>query len=52
MRFTPGEFQHNLRVGAALVPSLAVLAGFGGRLPAALLLVSPCPPQAKLRLLA
>ena len=39
MRFTPGDFQHNLRVGAALLPSLAVLAGFGAPLPAALLLV-------------
>ena len=39
MRFSPGEFKHNLRVGAAIMPGLAVLAGFGGKLPAALLLV-------------
>ena len=39
MRFTPNDFQHNARVGAALLPCLAVLAGFGGKLPAAVLLV-------------
>ena len=38
-RFQPSDFQHNLRVAAALVPSLAVLAGFGGQIPAAVLLV-------------
>ena len=40
-RFQPSNFQHNLRVAAALVPSLAVLAGFGGKVTAGLLLVSP-----------
>ncbi len=32
VRFTPGPFKHNARVAAALVPSMLVAAGLGGRL--------------------
>ena len=40
MRFVPNDFQYNGRVATALVPSLVVLAGFGGKYPVGVLLVS------------
>ena len=40
MRFVPNDFQYNGRLAAALVHSLAVLAGFGGKYPVGALLVS------------
>jgi hypothetical protein len=39
VRFAPGEFRYNLRVAAALVPSLIVAAALGGRLVMAVLTV-------------
>jgi hypothetical protein len=29
-RFAPGDFIHNARVAAAVVPAMAVMVGFGG----------------------
>jgi hypothetical protein len=39
-RFSPRPFGHNGRVAAALLPSLAVLASYGGSQVAAVLVVS------------
>jgi hypothetical protein len=39
VRFAPGEFRHNVRAAAALVPALAVVALLGGRPVAAVLTV-------------
>jgi hypothetical protein len=39
-RFSPRPFGHNSRVAAALLPSLAVLASYGGSQVAAVLVVS------------
>lgn len=39
-RFAPHNFQYNGRVALALLPSLAVLAGYGGNAVAAALAVS------------
>ena len=29
-RFAPGDFVHNARVAASIVPAMAVMVGFGG----------------------
>ena len=39
-RFSPRPFAHNSRVATALLPSLAVLASYGGSQVAAVLVVS------------
>ena len=38
-RLAQAGFQHNGRVAVALVPSLIVLAGFGGKVPVGIMLV-------------
>lgn len=39
MRFAPNNFQYNGRVALALLPSLCVVAGFGGKLPLGVIVV-------------
>eukprot|EP00884_Botryococcus_braunii_P004652 jgi/Botrbrau1/14188/Bobra.182_3s0121.1 len=39
MRFTPNNFQYNGRVALALLPSVCVVAGFGGKLPVGVMMV-------------
>jgi hypothetical protein len=39
VRFAPSAFRWNGRVGVALLPSLTVLAGFGGPVPCGVMLV-------------
>ncbi|KAK9824524.1 hypothetical protein WJX72_011089 [[Myrmecia] bisecta] len=39
LRFAPNSFQYNGRVGCALLPSLIVLAGFGGKTAVGILMV-------------
>lgn len=39
MRFAPSAFRWNGRVGVALLPSLIVLAGFGGAVPSGVMMV-------------
>lgn len=41
-RFTPHDFRYNGRVAMALLPSLVVLAGYGGNAVSASLAVSCC----------
>jgi hypothetical protein len=43
MRFTPNNFQYNGRVALALLPSIFVVAGFGGKIPVGVMMVNlPC----------
>ncbi len=39
VRFAPSAFRWNGRVGVALLPSLIVLAGFGGSVPSGIMVV-------------
>ena len=38
-RYGPMPFRHNIRVGSVLLPTLVVLVGFGGKLPAATIMI-------------
>jgi hypothetical protein len=42
LSFAPGRFRHDGRVAAGLVPSIIILAGFGGQIPVGISLV--CQP--------
>lgn len=44
-RYMPSSFQHNARVAAVLLPSIVILVGFGGKLPAGVLILGAmvCP---------